>query len=63
MNNNYSTIQPINTITNTILVNGVPTQIDDTQMVVKSLMSQQEIVINKDTPICCNPSTETFWSM
>ena len=60
MNNNYSTIQPI---TNTILVNGVPTQIDDTQMVVKSLMSQQEIVINKDTPICCNPSTETFWSM
>lgn len=60
MNNNYSTTQPI---TNIILVNGVPTQIDDTQMVVKSLMSDQEIVINKDTPICCNPSTETFWSM
>lgn len=31
--------------------------------VVRSLMSGKEIVIRKDTPLCCDPSSETYWSM
>jgi len=30
---------------------------------VKSLMSGKEIEIREDTPFCCDPSTETYWSM
>jgi hypothetical protein len=30
---------------------------------VKSLMSGKEIEIREDTPYCCDPSTETYWSM
>ena len=30
---------------------------------VRSLMTGQECVIPVDTPLCCNPSSETFWSM
>ena len=47
----------------TVLVNGVPTIIKSNQKVVRSLMSQQQIVIDKSTPFCCDPSTETYWSM
>jgi len=31
--------------------------------VVRSLMSGKEVVIRKDTPLCCDPSSETYWSM
>lgn len=31
--------------------------------VVRSLMTGKEVVIRKDTPHCCDPSTETYWSM
>ena len=31
--------------------------------VVKSLMTGKEVVIAEDTPWCCNPASETFWSM
>jgi hypothetical protein len=47
----------------TVFVNGVPTIIKSNQKVVRSLMSQQQIVIDKDTPLCCDPSKETYWSM
>lgn len=30
---------------------------------VKNLMSGKEIEIPADTPACCDPSTETYWSM
>lgn len=30
---------------------------------VRSLMTGKEVIIPKDTPRCCDPSTETFWSM
>lgn len=31
--------------------------------VVRSLMTGQEVVIPEDAPMCCDPSTETYWSM
>ena len=30
---------------------------------VRNLMSGQMIEIAADTPFCCDPSTETYWSM
>ena len=31
--------------------------------VVKSLMTGKEIEILASTPLCCNPASETYWSM
>lgn len=33
------------------------------QKVVKNLLSGAEVVIPKDTPLCCDPSSETYHSM
>lgn len=33
------------------------------RMTVKSLMTGQDVEIAADTPWCCNPASETFWSM
>ena len=33
------------------------------RMTVKSLMTGQDVAIDQDTPWCCNPASETFWSM
>jgi hypothetical protein len=30
---------------------------------VKSLMTGQDVEIPVDTPWCCNPASETYWSM
>lgn len=30
---------------------------------VKNLMTGQEVEIDSDTPWCCNPASETYWSM
>lgn len=30
---------------------------------VKNLMSGKEFEIAEDTPLCCDPSSETYWSM
>lgn len=30
---------------------------------VKSLMTGQDVQIPADTPWCCNPASETYWSM
>lgn len=49
--------------TQTVTVNGVVTEIKSTEKVVKNMMTQVEIVIDKDTPLCCDPSMETYWSM
>jgi len=33
------------------------------KIAVKNLMSGEQVVINADTPWCCNPASETYWSM
>ena len=34
-----------------------------TMKTVRNLMSGKEIQIPTDTPNCCNPASETYWSM
>jgi len=34
-----------------------------TMMKVKNLMSGKMVEIPSDTPWCCNPASETYWSM
>jgi hypothetical protein len=34
-----------------------------TMKTVKNLMTGQDVQINSDTPWCCNPASETYWSM
>ena len=31
--------------------------------IVKNLMSGKDVEIDADTPWCCNPASETYWSM
>ena len=31
--------------------------------VVKNLLSGEDVQIPEDTPWCCNPASETYWSM
>jgi hypothetical protein len=31
--------------------------------IVKSLMTNEPVMIDVDTPWCCNPQSETYWSM
>ena len=33
------------------------------KIVVKNLMSGADVMIPEDTPWCCNPASETYWSM
>lgn len=32
-------------------------------MMVKSLMTGEMVEIDRDTPWCCNPASESYWSM
>ena len=34
-----------------------------TMKTVTNLMSGKEVQIDRDTPHCCDPSSETYWSM
>ena len=34
-----------------------------TTKTVKSLMTGQDVQIDRDTPWCCNPASESYWSM
>lgn len=47
----------------TVMVNGVPTVIKSNQKVVQDLLSKRDVVIDEDTPACCDPSTETYHCM
>ena len=38
-------------------------EIVETTRKVKNLMTGAEIEIDHDTPHCCDPSSETYWSM
>lgn len=31
--------------------------------VVRSYMTKEPVIIDEDTPWCCNPASETYWSM
>lgn len=33
------------------------------KITVKNLMTGADVVIDADTPWCCNPASETYWSM
>jgi hypothetical protein len=33
-----------------------------TTITVKSLMTGKDVQIDRDTPWCCNPASESFWS-
>jgi hypothetical protein len=33
------------------------------KITVKNLMSGKDVEIDADTPWCCNPASETYWSM
>lgn len=33
------------------------------KVMVKSLMTGEPVLIDEDTPWCCNPASESFWSM
>jgi hypothetical protein len=41
---------------------GVSSAAPETRTVI-SLMSGQPVTIAADTPLCCDPSSETYWSM
>jgi len=47
----------------TTLVNGVPMVVPPNCKVVKNLLSGKECIIPSDTPLCCDPSSETYHSM
>jgi hypothetical protein len=34
-----------------------------TMVTVKNLMTGKDVEIDRDTPWCCNPASETYWSM
>lgn len=38
-------------------------EIEPKTKVVKNLMTGKSVEIDADTPWCCNPSSETYWSM
>lgn len=46
-----------------VIVNGIPTRISSRERVAVNLISRKEYVEDKDTPLCCSPSSETYWSM
>jgi hypothetical protein len=33
------------------------------KITVRNLMTGKDVVIDADTPNCCNPASETYWSM
>lgn len=43
--------------------NGWRFDVQPATMTVKNLMTGQDVEIPADTPWCCNPASETYWSM
>jgi hypothetical protein len=37
--------------------------VQERYMTVRSLMTGKEVQIEADTPWCCNPASESYWSM
>ena len=44
-------------------VNGIATVVKAHQHVVKHLLNGSDVVEDRDTPLCCSVSSETYWSM
>jgi hypothetical protein len=42
---------------------GYRIECDPKMKTVKNLMTGKDIEIDSDTPWCCNPASETYWSM
>jgi hypothetical protein len=38
-------------------------EFDEKYKTVKNLMTGKDVVIDKNTPRCCDPSSEAYWSM
>lgn len=45
------------------MVNGVLTWIEPHQHVVKNLLTQTDVIEDRDLPLCCSVASETYWSM
>jgi hypothetical protein len=43
--------------------NGWRFDVQPATMIVKNLMTGQDVEIAADTPWCCNPASESYWSM
>lgn len=50
----YDTIYPVS--------QGYRIEYFPTMKTVKNLMTGKDIEIDRDTPYCCDPSSETYWS-
>ena len=67
----YESVDPkwmqeeVRELTNTLYLakNGYRIEYDETYKMVKNLMTGEMVRIEKDTPACCDPSTERYWSM
>jgi hypothetical protein len=44
-------------------VNDVPTTVKAHQHVVQNLLSGEDVIEDRDTPLCCSVASETYWSM
>lgn len=42
---------------------GFRIEFHSTMKTVKNLMTGKDVEIDRDTPWCCNPASETYWSM
>jgi hypothetical protein len=42
---------------------GARFEFNPTKRIVKNLMTGKDVEIDYDTPWCCNPASETYWSM
>lgn len=43
--------------------NGWRFDVQPAKITVKNLMTGKDVEIDSDTPWCCNPASETYWSM
>jgi hypothetical protein len=42
---------------------GFRIEFHQTTVTVKNLMTGKDVQIDRDTPWCCNPASESYWSM
>lgn len=50
-------------VNHSVLISDYRYEYFPTKITVKSLMTGENVEIDRDTPWCCNPASETFWSM
>ena len=62
-NKNKVIKQPPVNCTYEVMVNGEKRNIPITHHVVQNLLSGKDVVQAKETPLCCDVSSETYWCM